>query len=161
MNFCKAGVDAGGEPDQTIANGATDFNPVWIRMILLLVSDLVKLGCIVNLNPQVSGACPSGSSALSLGAFRCRAHTQVRASVRRIDPASLLQSGLAHESRAQATGLICPAVPLPSALRVDWHSFSRPSLSGGRRLPEETSNVLPAFQQLRLGLGFHHLFTVT
>jgi hypothetical protein len=33
----------GGEPDQTIANRTTDFNPDWIRMILLLVSELVKL----------------------------------------------------------------------------------------------------------------------
>jgi hypothetical protein len=36
----------GDEPDQTIANRTTDFNPDWIRMILLLVSELVKLGCI-------------------------------------------------------------------------------------------------------------------
>jgi len=69
---CKAGVDAGGEPDQTIANGATDFNPVWIRMILLLVSDLVKLGCIVNLNLQLAAlaraAHPRYPSALSAAA---------------------------------------------------------------------------------------------
>jgi hypothetical protein len=42
--FCTAGaLVLGGEPDQTIANRTTDFNPDWIRMILLLVSGLVKL----------------------------------------------------------------------------------------------------------------------
>ena len=79
-------------------------------MILLFVSELVKFE-----NLQLSGASPS---VLSLGAFRCCAHTQVRASARQIDPASMLRSGVAHESRAQATGLICPAVPLPFALHV-------------------------------------------
>ena len=34
--------------DQTIAKRTTDFNPDWIRMILLLVSELVKLGFIVS-----------------------------------------------------------------------------------------------------------------
>jgi hypothetical protein len=41
---CTAGaLMLGGEPDQAIANRTTDFDPDWIRMILLLVVELVKL----------------------------------------------------------------------------------------------------------------------
>ena len=47
------GFDTGGEPDQaTVANRTTDFNPDWIRRIVRFVSDLVKLGFIVEENPQ-------------------------------------------------------------------------------------------------------------
>jgi len=46
---CNAGaLMLGASLDQTIANRTTDFNPDWIRMILLLVSELVKLGFIVS-----------------------------------------------------------------------------------------------------------------
>jgi hypothetical protein len=49
MKLSGWGFDAGGEPDQaTVANRTTDFNPDWIKMILLLVSELVKLGFIVE-----------------------------------------------------------------------------------------------------------------
>ena len=33
----------GGEPDQAMDNRTTDFNPDWIRLILLLTSDLCQI----------------------------------------------------------------------------------------------------------------------
>jgi len=46
--FTGWGFDARGEPDQAkVANRSTDFNPDWIRRIVLFVSELVKLEFIV------------------------------------------------------------------------------------------------------------------
>ena len=36
----------GDEPDQAIANRTTDFNPDWIGMIMLLISEPVKIAVV-------------------------------------------------------------------------------------------------------------------
>jgi len=42
----------GGEPDQAIANRTTDFDPDWIKLILLLVSDHCQIdSSIIEQNP--------------------------------------------------------------------------------------------------------------
>jgi hypothetical protein len=83
-------------------------------------------------------------------------HLPGRVVARQKDRGSWLRSEQARARHAQATGSICRLCLYHPRFTFDWHSFSGPSLSGGRRLSQGTSDVFPAFQNSGFGFSFPH-----